>query len=306
MTEPQVSIITATYNRSNVLRYTIASVLRSQFTSWEQIVVGDACTDDSEAVVAGFGDPRLRFYNLRQNVGEQSGPNNVGVAYARGRYIAFLNHDDLWFPDHLGAAVAALERSGADLVFTQALSVLRDGSFWLLGNTPDGKYTPHTFVPASLWLMRRELLARVGLWPPGRASFNAPSQAWLWRAWRAGAQLRSVPRVTMLVLPSGFRPGGYARRDWDEHRQLYARLCDEADFRERALEQALTSQVNRWTALSLATPLRQLARSLIYRGALALGVPPLSVNYALRYGRRGGMLAYLRRVRGLPRRVDPS
>jgi glycosyltransferase involved in cell wall biosynthesis len=73
---PLVSIITATYNRSNILPYTIASVLRSTFEDWELLVVGDACTDDTEQVVSAFNDPRIRFFNLAQNVGEQSGPNN--------------------------------------------------------------------------------------------------------------------------------------------------------------------------------------------------------------------------------------
>src|SRR5262249_28181342 len=115
---PLVSIITATYNRSNVLQYTIASVLRATFADWELLVVGDACTDDTEEVVSAFHDPRIRFFNLAQNVGEQSGPNNAGCQYARGSYIAYLNHDDLWLPGHLATALTGLEATEADLVFT--------------------------------------------------------------------------------------------------------------------------------------------------------------------------------------------
>ncbi len=93
---PLVSIITATYNRSNVLCYAIDSVLRQTVTDWELLVIGDACTDDTEQIVAAIGDPRVRFFNLEKNVGEQSGPNNAGVRLAHGKSLAFLNHDDLW------------------------------------------------------------------------------------------------------------------------------------------------------------------------------------------------------------------
>src|SRR4051812_46760682 len=109
MGSPAVSIVVATYNRSNVLELAIGSAVAQTFTDWEMHVVGDACTDDSERVISSFGDPRIRWTNLPVNHGDQSGPNNHGVRLARGRYIAFLNQDDLWFPDHLERSIAALE-----------------------------------------------------------------------------------------------------------------------------------------------------------------------------------------------------
>ena len=73
---PLVSVVTATYNRSHVLRAAIASLLGQTLADWEQIVVDDACSDDTEQAIAAFADPRLRFVNLPVNIGEQSGPNN--------------------------------------------------------------------------------------------------------------------------------------------------------------------------------------------------------------------------------------
>ena len=95
---PAVSVIIATYNRAHTLRHAVQSVRNSSFTDWELIVVGDACTDDSAECVAAFNDPRIRFVNLPDRTGHQSGPNNHGLALARGKYVAFLNHDDLFFP----------------------------------------------------------------------------------------------------------------------------------------------------------------------------------------------------------------
>jgi glycosyltransferase involved in cell wall biosynthesis len=69
---------------------------------------GDACTDDSAELVASYRDPRLHWFNLPTNSGYQSAPHNEGLRRARGRYVAYLNHDDLWLPNHLERLVAAL------------------------------------------------------------------------------------------------------------------------------------------------------------------------------------------------------
>jgi glycosyltransferase involved in cell wall biosynthesis len=99
-------------------------VLDSSFTVWELVIVGDGCTDDTAEEVASFGDGRIRFVNLPRRSGDQSLPHNHGVALARGRYIAFLNHDDLYLPDHLATCVAELDRSGADLVWAACANLL--------------------------------------------------------------------------------------------------------------------------------------------------------------------------------------
>lgn len=90
----------ATYNRSNVLPYSIASALNQTCSNIEILVIGDGCTDDSEKVVNDMADDRVRWIGLPENCGHQSGPNNVGLSEARGKYIAYLGHDDLWLPHH--------------------------------------------------------------------------------------------------------------------------------------------------------------------------------------------------------------
>ena len=64
---PLVSVVTATYNRSHVLRAAITALRRQTLADWEQIIVGDACSDDTGRVIASFADPRLRFVNLERN-----------------------------------------------------------------------------------------------------------------------------------------------------------------------------------------------------------------------------------------------
>src|SRR5262245_44210290 len=103
---PAVSVIMASYNRSNILHYAVESVRWQTRVDWELLVVDDAGTDDTGDVVAAFQDARISFIRLPANVGEQSGPNNEGLRRARGRYIAFLNQDDLWLPDHLDTLIS--------------------------------------------------------------------------------------------------------------------------------------------------------------------------------------------------------
>src|SRR4030095_3242553 len=146
---PAVSVVLATFNRSNILPFVIGSVLAQTRGDWELIVVGDGCTDDSEDVVARFNDPRIRFINLRQRVGDQSGPNNEGVRQARGRFVAFLNHDDLWFPDHLERTLETLDKTGAALTFTLQLEADPDARWRVNASYPDGGFDPIVHPNAS-------------------------------------------------------------------------------------------------------------------------------------------------------------
>ena len=82
---PEVSVIIATYNSAATLRCAIASLVAQDMRDFEAWIIGDACADDSEAVVRSFGDARLHWHNLAVNTGIQSGPNNDGLQRARGR-----------------------------------------------------------------------------------------------------------------------------------------------------------------------------------------------------------------------------
>ena len=301
---PLVSVVTATYNRSNVLRFAIESVRRQTVASWEMIVVGDACTDDTAAVVASFGDPRIRFVNLAENVGEQSGPNNEGVRLSRGRYLAFLNHDDLWLPAHLEHLTRGLHETKADLVFALSSIVQADGTRWLGGTTPTGRYEPYLSVNASAWLMRRSLAGEVGPWRHYRECRVAPSQDWLLRARRAGHTLRLVPRLTVVALPSGYRPRSYADRQDLEHREMARRLQNESDFVERELTSIALTHASRdpvlGASLDVRTHATRAVANAVRRLLLAAGITPAAARLGFR--RRGAIIDAFRKTRGLPRK----
>lgn len=289
----------ATYNRSNVIGHAIDSVRASTVEDWELIVVGDACTDDTADVVAAYGDPRIRFVDLERNCGEQSGPNNVGVSLARGRYLAFLNHDDLWMPDRLARGLPALQSDQADLTCCAAVLVLPDGQGLALtgATTLAGRYSPVLAIPASLWLMKRELAERVGPWHSAFGLRGQPSQDWLFRAQRAGARMLPQPYVGAVVIQSGTRRNSYRERAHGEHAVFAARIR-EPGFVEHALVAAHLRMADASWAALLRFHLAELVRTLSRRALCRLGVLPPNLRHWLN-PRRGAFIRKLRRLRGL-------
>ena len=317
---PRVSVVIATYNRARLLAHAIESVRRSTMPEWELIVVGDACTDGTEAVVRGFDDARISFVNLPENVGEQSAPNNEGVRLARGRYVAFLNHDDMYFPDHLERAVAHLEAEGADLVWSPLLvalptagASLPEGARFRLSGVPFGDaYDPRVFVFASAWVFTRELAARVGPWRSARDLYVSPSQEWLFRAWRSGARLRFHPSATVLAVPSSERAGSYLATASPEHDAFASAMHDQPGFRDRALACAALTGERETNGYRFGVSWLEGVRALLFRpvaaAAMAIGAHPYAPFVALRYGRRGSLVSAIRRktgLAGLGRRQGP-
>ncbi len=307
---PTVSIIIATYNRSQTLRHAIQSVCNSSFSDWELIVVGDACTDDTAQCVSSFNDPRIRFVNLPTRCGYQSGPNNHGVALSRGRYLAFLNHDDFYLPDHLAACVAELESSGADLVWVPCAVAYPkavpagERPFWfgLQGVPSTSEYSPLAVYFASTWMFRRGLADRVGPWRSPDQTYVVPSQDWLFRAWRSGATLKFLPSITVIVVPAGARPGSYTRRISPEHEFLAQWIQKEPIYREQILEDAAVNEAMGRFLHHRHPPLWSLARRTLLRPIYSLltrmGIHPFCLPMAIVHGRRGGYIRYLGRITG--------
>lgn len=296
----KVSIITAAYNRSNVLRHAIASVVNQDFDDWEHIIVGDGCTDDTAEVVAGFGNDRVRFVNLPENSGGQSAPNNHALSLARGEVILFLNQDDFYLPGHVARSVDFLAASGADIAWSPValpMATNRNSLDWRVsevridGITPDSRFDPATFIIASSWAMRADAARRVGPWLPADRTSVSPSQEWLFRAHRMGLELAFDKCVSVLCIHSGARRNSYATRDAAEHEMWFQLVWDDPAGMAKLLERAAITEAQLRVALAADTAS---GKGLARRAAARLGLHPHALGNRLRYRRHGGFVAWHR------------
>ncbi len=117
--KPLVSIITPCYNCEQFIADTINSVLNQTYKNFEMIIVDDISTDNSVSVVQKFAakDKRIKLIQL-PNKGGASEARNIAIKKAQGKYIAFLDADDLWKKDKLKLQVAFMERNKIDFSYT--------------------------------------------------------------------------------------------------------------------------------------------------------------------------------------------
>lgn len=104
-----VSIIVPVYNSEEYLAQTIESVQQQTYPHWELLLVDDCSIDASTAMIANYAahDSRIRYIRLTENSGAAIA-RNTGLEAAKGRYIAYLDADDLWFPQKLERQLAFL------------------------------------------------------------------------------------------------------------------------------------------------------------------------------------------------------
>jgi hypothetical protein len=124
-----ITVRIATYNNAHLLcERTLPSVLSQTYDRWEAIVVGDAVTDDTATRIAALGDSRIRFINLpfrgpypeedyRRWLVAGTAPMNRATRDAHGAWIAPLDHDDEWEPDHIEVLLENARKTHAELVY---------------------------------------------------------------------------------------------------------------------------------------------------------------------------------------------
>lgn len=113
----EVHVIIPVYNRATVVERAIRSVLAQTLPPAAVVVVDDASTDNPREVVAGIGDPRVRYVRLEQNAGGGAA-RNLGIDEADSAYVAFLDSDDAWEPTHLEDSLKTLVADDVDGVIS--------------------------------------------------------------------------------------------------------------------------------------------------------------------------------------------
>lgn len=119
MALPLVSIIVPTYNAERYIAQTIECVLAQTFTDWELIITDDCSKDSTVNIIEDFAlkDERIKLYILPHNSGAAAARNN-SIEKSTGRYIAFLDGDDWWYPTKLEKQINFIQQTHCEFCFT--------------------------------------------------------------------------------------------------------------------------------------------------------------------------------------------
>jgi len=211
--EPLVTVRIATFDRGRMVAdRALASAVAQTYERLEILVIGDHCTDDTAAAVRSVRDPRIRFVNLpaqglyppgpaaRRKVAG-SHPMNVARSLAEGSWIAPLDDDDEFTPDHVEVLLAEARRHRWEMVHSLATLEVAPGQTTLVGGEP--LRCGNIAHGAVLYSSGLRFLAHSNTsWKQGR-----PSDWDLWeRMQRIGVRIGHLPQVTFhAYLPSGAR-----------------------------------------------------------------------------------------------------
>ena len=169
--QPVLTIIIPTYNRADFLRESIHSVLSQTFADYELIVVDDGSSDHTEDVVREF--PKIRYVACSENSGV-SHARNLGIKLARGRYVCFLDSDDLWIKNKLEVQIRWMEaHTDCQVCYTDEIWIRKGVRVNPMNK--HRKYSGDIFshslslciVSPSSVLMRSSLFDEVGLFDEG-------------------------------------------------------------------------------------------------------------------------------------------
>jgi len=167
-TQPLVSILMTAFNRENFIGEAIESVLSSDFGDFELIIVDDGSRDRSVEIARKYEkhDSRIRVYVNETNLGDY--PNrNKAAAYARGKYLKYLDSDDLIYPYGLGAFVEAMEKN-PDAALGLCSRQVQEKEPFPIGIPPSQAYRQHFFQHGFLdcgpsgTIVKREVFERFG------------------------------------------------------------------------------------------------------------------------------------------------
>jgi glycosyltransferase involved in cell wall biosynthesis len=209
-------------------------------------VVGDGCTDESRDVALSFDDGRVRWLNLETNHGNQYAANNFGLREARGEFIAYLGHDDLWWPTHLESAVSVAREKNADVVASVAIlygpaeSRIRA----VTGLFPGEEFNPRYFFSTSATLHRRSLVDRSGGWRSPQEALGAADFDFLHRLYQTGATFATTRELTVFQFIASWRRNSYVDRSVIEQTKLLRRFDEEKEtFRHNELVSVLQAVI---------------------------------------------------------------
>ncbi|MBQ3688597.1 MAG: glycosyltransferase family 2 protein [Bacteroidales bacterium] len=126
---PLVSVIMPAHNSAGTISESIESVLNQTFPNWELLVINDNSSDNTEIIVKEYikKDSRIKYFETDKTFKRPFYPRNIGIENAKGRFIAFLDSDDLWLPTKLEHQLPLFEMNDVAIVFSYYAKMNSDG-----------------------------------------------------------------------------------------------------------------------------------------------------------------------------------
>lgn len=155
-----VSCIICTYNRSELLKDAIESIIKQDYANWELIIVDDNSVDNTAEVVRQYQENEPRIKYIKNPKKGLTSARNCGIEAAAGEYVAFLDDDDISLPHRLGAQLRAMESSGTRFLVSGFQARMRHTNEFLSENKLELKAKAAGFP--SRWMVRKDLLEAVG------------------------------------------------------------------------------------------------------------------------------------------------
>jgi glycosyltransferase involved in cell wall biosynthesis len=167
--DPKVSIIIPTKNRADYVSAAIQSILNQTFVDFEIIIVDGASIDNTREVIIKFDDKRIRYIREKRDRGISTS-RNIGIRLSRGKFVAFLDDDDLWMPSKLEKQLKLISKNpDIGAVSTGAWRINKSGKMigfripFLRGNIFPKILEKNYIGNTSLVLVRKECFKKVGL-----------------------------------------------------------------------------------------------------------------------------------------------
>jgi glycosyltransferase involved in cell wall biosynthesis len=209
---PKISIIIPTYNSEHFIDRTIKSVINQTYKDWELIIVDDLSKDNTRIKLEKWQNKDSRIHSIfsDKNSGGPALPKNVGIENAKGKYVAFLDHDDEWLPEKLEKQYNLFEQSknkSLGLVYC-FINIIDNNKNTVInykknykGNTIKEIINSNFIVTSSCVMTRLDILKQIGLFD---TRFKIPDDWDMWiRIVEAGYEFDFVPEYLINYMVHG-------------------------------------------------------------------------------------------------------
>jgi hypothetical protein len=243
----------ATFGRGRHILPSVNSVLAQTEGDYELLVVGDHCTDETEVALAPLLSNKVRWLNLPTRGGGQSFPNNAGIQMARGKFIAYLGHDDIWAPEHLALLKRRFDETDAHFAISGGALHMPPGVDQprVTGLFAEPGAALEHFFPPSTLAHRRDVVDQIGPWRDPFSIVAPVDIDFQLRAARLGMSFVSTGRITVHKFTATHRYLSYLVQSSVEQQEMLDRLI--AGEAETIAQQAIarSKEVARYMTLRI-------------------------------------------------------